>query len=75
MISEFADPPLSVFDNRAAAYAKLGDLQEALRDAKRMIHIGKSQVTVGAWEACKMMEYILLYFAHRATSELARYYS
>lgn len=33
-------------DNRAATYTKLGDLQAALRDAKRMIDVDKSAATV-----------------------------
>ncbi|KAL9121792.1 MAG: hypothetical protein Q9187_001644 [Circinaria calcarea] len=44
-ILEDADPPLSIWDNRAATYTKLGDLQSALRDGKRMIHKEKAEVS------------------------------
>lgn len=37
---------ISALDNRAATYIKLGDLQAALRDAKRMIDLEKSSATV-----------------------------
>ena len=46
VIARNESPPSSVYDNRAAAYSKLGNLQAALRDGKRMIHAEKAKVTV-----------------------------
>jgi tetratricopeptide (TPR) repeat protein len=41
-LQECIEPPLSVLDNRVAAYIKLGDLQNALRDGKQMIRAAKT---------------------------------
>ena len=38
--------PLGTLDNRAATYAKLGNLQAALRDGKSMIEEYKTDCTV-----------------------------
>lgn len=46
-ISQWANPPLSVIDNRAATLTKLGNLPGALRDGRRMIQLGKTDATVG----------------------------
>ena len=46
VISQCVDPSISVLDNRAATSSKLGDYQRALNDGKRMISLGKAQVTV-----------------------------
>jgi len=45
-ISQWANPPLSVLDNHAATLTKLGNLPGALRDGRRMIQMGKTEVTV-----------------------------
>jgi tetratricopeptide (TPR) repeat protein len=41
-LQECIEPPLSVLDNRVAAYLKLGDLQNALRDGRQMIRAAKT---------------------------------
>lgn len=46
-ISQWPSPPLSVLDNRAATLTKLGNLPGALRDGRKMIQMGKTDVTVG----------------------------
>jgi len=47
-ILRWTNPPLSVLDNRAATLTKLGNLPGALRDGRKMIHMEKTEVTVGA---------------------------
>lgn len=42
-------PSVSSLDNRAATYTKLGDLQAALRDGKKMIHAARTDITV--WQS------------------------
>lgn len=41
---------VNILDNRAATYEKLGDLQAALRDARRMISLKKTSCAVSFQE-------------------------
>lgn len=46
ILEKWANPPLSVLDNRAASYEKLNDLTKALKDAREMIVQEKADVSV-----------------------------
>jgi hypothetical protein len=43
---DYVDPPLTLFDNRAATYQKLEKPLKALRDGERMIRMARSDATV-----------------------------
>ena len=46
MIKKCNPPPLTAYDNRAAAHIKMGNLSAALGDGKVMIQMAKKSATV-----------------------------
>jgi F-box/TPR repeat protein Pof3 len=45
ILDKWIDPPLTVFDNRAATYIKLGKLENALKDGRSMIKRNKKDIS------------------------------
>ncbi|KAL8941939.1 MAG: hypothetical protein Q9216_001967 [Gyalolechia sp. 2 TL-2023] len=69
VISSETTPSISVLDNRAATYEKLGDLQAALKDGRRMITDHKTSCA-GYLRTAKILQ---LQEKHKAAADIYQY--